>query len=71
MTLDSKYKFSAKNQLRSIPMEEFGEHVQYMHEDRDNLFELEYNVRKTRCNHLIVMRCLLLLLPGNTEVSSV
>jgi hypothetical protein len=39
-------------------MEEFGEHVQHMHEDRDNLFELEYNVRQHYFNCLIVMRYL-------------
>ena len=29
---------------KTIPMEEFGEHVQRMHADRDKWFELEYNV---------------------------
>jgi hypothetical protein len=50
-------------------MEEFGDHVQHMHEDRDNLFELEYNVRKTQhyCT-LLVVRC---FIPGDREVSSV
>ena len=27
-----------------IPVEEFSEHVQCMHADRDKFFELEYNV---------------------------
>jgi hypothetical protein len=30
--------------LQPIPLEEFGEHVQHMHADRDKFFELEYNV---------------------------
>ena len=30
-----------------ITVDEFGEHVQRMHADRDKWFELEYNVHKT------------------------
>ena len=27
-----------------IPVDKFGEHVQYMHSDRDKWFEVEYDV---------------------------
>jgi hypothetical protein len=37
--------FPAKNRLKPIPVDEFSEHVQRMHADRDNFFELEYSVR--------------------------
>ena len=36
---------AGKNRLKPIPVEEFSEHVQRMHADRDKFFELEYNVR--------------------------
>ena len=39
--------FAGKNRLKPIPVEEFSEHVQRMHADRDKFFELEYNVRAT------------------------
>ena len=35
---------TGENRLKSIPVEEFSEHVQRMHADRDKFFELEYNV---------------------------
>ena len=30
--------------MKPVPVEEFSEHVQRMHADRDKFFELEYNV---------------------------
>ena len=36
---------AAKNRSKAISVEEFSEHVQRMHADRDKFFELEYNVR--------------------------
>ena len=35
---------TGENRLKPIPVEEFGEHVQRMHADRDKFFESEYNV---------------------------
>ena len=35
---------TGQNHFKSIPVEEFSEHVQRMHADRDKFFELEYNV---------------------------
>ena len=35
---------TGQNHFKSIPVEEFSEHVQCMHADRDKFFELEYNV---------------------------
>ena len=36
--------------MRPIPVDGFLEHVECMHADRDEQFELEYNVRN--CNHV-------------------
>ena len=38
--------FPVQNRLKAVPVEEFGEHVQRMHADRDKWFEMEYNVCK-------------------------
>ena len=35
---------TAKDRLKAVPVEEFSEHVQRMHADRDKWFELEYGV---------------------------
>ena len=35
---------TVKDHLKPIPVDEFGEHVQHMHTDRDKWFEMEYNV---------------------------
>ena len=43
---------------KTIPVEEFGEHVHRMHADRDRWFELEYNVS---LNRTLIVRLITLL----------
>jgi hypothetical protein len=59
--------FTAKNRSKPIPVEEFSEHVQRMHADRDKFFELEYNVRIIT----IIIMDVELINAGHREVSSV
>ncbi len=41
---------TVKDRLKAVPVDEFGEHVQRMHADRDKWFELEYNVCRQSYN---------------------
>ena len=43
-SLADSIPFLGEDSLKPIPVEEFSEHVQRMHADRDKFFELEYNV---------------------------
>ena len=38
------YNYLVQDRSKPVPVEEFSEHVQRMHADRDKFFELEYNV---------------------------
>ena len=40
----TSFYYAVKDRLKAVPVDEFGEHVQRMHADRDKWFELEYNV---------------------------
>ena len=64
--------YKGKNRLKPVPVEEFGEHVQRMHADRDKFFELEYNVRAQYINfatsHSVVLFSVII---GYREITSV
>ena len=50
---------SVKDREKAVPVEEFGGHVQRMHDDRDKWFELEYEVSEQSGTALSFLWCLI------------
>jgi hypothetical protein len=48
-----------QDRLKPVPVDEFSEHVQRMHADRDKWFELEYNVSQAYRNCYHARLCIL------------